>query len=56
MGTREFRRLNRDEASRLAKAKGLPLPDQNDFRLAENYCGAVTLPALNADRQIGFAQ
>lgn len=56
MGTREFRRLNRDEASRLAKAKGLPLPDQNDFSLAEIYCGAVSRPVLNAARQIGFAQ
>lgn len=56
MGTREFRRLNRDEASRLAKAKGLALPDQPDYSLAELYCGAVSKPAFNAERQIGFAQ
>jgi len=56
MGTREFRRLTRPEAQRLAEAKGLALADQPDFSLAELYCGAVASPALNADRQIGFAQ
>ncbi len=55
MGTREFRRLSRQEAQRLAEAKGLALPDQNDFSLAELYCGAVSGPALNGDRQMGFA-
>jgi hypothetical protein len=56
MGTREFRRLTRPEAQRLAAAKGLALPDQNDFSLAELYCGRIGSPALNADRQVGFAQ
>jgi len=56
VGTREFRRLTRLEAQRLAEAKGLALPDQNDYSLAELYCGAVSNPAFNADRQIGFAQ
>ena len=56
MGAREFRRLTRPEAEQLAQAKGLALPDQNDFSLAELYCGTVTSPQLNADRQIGFAQ
>jgi hypothetical protein len=55
MGTREFRRLSRPEAQRLAAAKGLALPDQNDFSLAELYCGAVSSPSLNGDRQMGFA-
>jgi len=55
MGTREFRRLSRPEAQRLAAVKGLTLPDQNDFSLAELYCGAVGNPALNGDRQVGFA-
>jgi hypothetical protein len=56
MGTREFRRLSRPEAQRLAKAKGLALSDQPDYSLAELYCGAASSPAFNADRQIGFAQ
>ena len=56
MGTREFRRLTRREAQRLAEAKGLALADQNDYSLAELYCGAVSTTALNADRQVGFAQ
>ncbi len=56
IGMREFRRLNRVEALRLAAAKGLALADQPDFSLAELYCGAVSSPVLNGDRQIGFAQ
>jgi len=56
VGTREFRRLSRQEAQRLAQAKGLALPDQEDFSLAEVYCSAVTGPTLNVDRTIGFAQ
>ena len=56
MGTREFRRLNRDEASRLAEAKGLKLAQQDDYSLAELYCGAVSGPVLNPDRQVGFAK
>lgn len=56
MGAREFRRLTRPEAEQLARAKGLTLPDQDDFSLAELYCGAVINPAFDADRQIGFAQ
>ena len=48
MGTREFRRLTRPEAQRLAEAKGLTLADQDDFSLAEIYCGAVSGPVLNA--------
>jgi len=56
MGTREFRRLTRPEAQRLAEAKGLSLPDQNDFSLAELYCGAVASPMSNSDRHVGFAQ
>jgi hypothetical protein len=55
MGAREFRRLTRPEAQQLAQAKGLALPNQDDFSLAELYCGAVTNPQLTADRQIGFA-
>jgi hypothetical protein len=56
LGTREFRRLTRLEAQRLADIKGLALPDQDDFSLAEIYCGTVGNPALNAERQIGFVK
>ncbi|MCI0534812.1 MAG: ATP-binding protein [Verrucomicrobiales bacterium] len=56
MGSREFRRLTRPEAQRLAEAKGLTLADQPDYSLGELYCGEVARPALNVDRQIGFAQ
>jgi hypothetical protein len=56
IGTREFRRLRRPEAQRLAEAKGLALPDQADFSLAELYCGAGSGLALNPDRQIGFSR
>jgi hypothetical protein len=56
VGTREFRRLTRSEALRLAAAKGLALPDQSDFSLAELYCGAVINPTFNTGRQIGFAR
>lgn len=55
VGVREFGRLAPSQARRLAAAKGLPLPDQNDFSLAEIYCGATCHPVLNSDRQIGFA-
>ena len=34
IGMREFRRLNREEAIRLAKDKGLEVPAQRDFSLA----------------------
>jgi len=34
LGCREFRRLTRPEAQRLAQAKGLALADQPDFSLA----------------------
>jgi hypothetical protein len=56
LGTREFRRLTRLEAQRLAEMKGLALPDQNDFSLAEIYCCAVSGPVLKTDRKIGFVQ
>ena len=56
MGTREFRRLTRPEAQRLAEAKQLRLADQPDYSLGEIYCGAVGGPVFNADRQVGFAQ
>jgi len=56
IGQREFRRLTRVEAQRLADAKGLTLTDQSDFSLAEVYNGAAVNSAFNGERQIGFAQ
>jgi hypothetical protein len=56
LGTREFRRLTRQEAARLAQAKGLILPDQPDYSLAEIYCqNALAEGELKRPRQIGFA-
>ena len=56
VGAREFRRLSREEAARLAQAKGLTLPDQPDYSLAEIYCErAQSDERLRQPRQIGFA-
>lgn len=55
IGAREFRRLTRGEAQRLAQAKRLTLPEQDDYSLAEIYCGAANDLNLNGGRQIGFA-
>jgi hypothetical protein len=56
LGDHMNRRLTRPEAQRLADFKGLTLPDQDDFSLAEIYRGTVGNPALNAERQIGFVK
>ena len=55
LGSREFRRLNREEAQRLAQAKGLTLPDKPDFSLAEIYNGAAASTEFNGERRVGFA-
>jgi hypothetical protein len=57
VGAREFPRLGRDQAMRLALAKGIDVPpDQADYSLAEIYCqAAVDLKASNP-RQCGFAK
>jgi SpoVK/Ycf46/Vps4 family AAA+-type ATPase len=54
MGTREFRRLNHDEAMRLAKAKGLEVPDQRDYSLAELYCARTETIRVGHQQSIGF--
>ena len=54
VGEREFRRLTREEAFRLAQAKGLVLEDQADYSLAEIYNGSASTVDFNADRQVGF--
>ncbi len=55
VGAREFRPLSRAEAQRLASAKGLTLPDQQKFTLAEDYGGADDASCTGKHRQIGFA-
>ena len=56
LGSREFRRLTRSEALRLAAAKGLKLADQPDFSLAEVYNGAVVSGEFNGELRVGFGQ
>ncbi len=54
MGMREFRRLTRAEAARLAAAKGLRLVDKSDtWSLAEIYHGGPEVLALEAN--VGFS-
>lgn len=54
IGLREFRRLSRPEASLLAKARGVELPEQSDYSLAELYCSRTETTCLD-QRPIGFA-
>ena len=54
LGSREFPRLKRKDAQRLAEAKGLTLSDQPDFSLAELYNGASSGAKFAADRRVGF--
>ena len=55
MGTREFRRLNRAEALRLAEAKGLKLADGSDtWSLAEIYCNKPEV--LAPESSVGFSR
>jgi hypothetical protein len=52
---REFNRLRRDQACRLAQEKRLTLPDdQDDYSLAEIYCRRANTDS-HQSRQIGFA-
>lgn len=54
MGTREFRRLTRAEALRLAQAKGLKLADGSDsWSLAEIYNGKAEV--LTPEPSVGFS-
>ena len=54
LGHRQFRRLTRAEAQRLATAKGLPLPDGAEFSLADIYRGADSADAIPAEPTMGF--
>ena len=56
MGAREFPRLSRASALRLAAAKGIAaLPEQADYSLAEIYCRAPLAAKLQKARRFGFA-
>ena len=55
MGAYHFRRLSRVDAQRLAKAKGLMLPEQEDWSLAEIYNGTPQEPDLKKGARVGFA-
>ena len=50
---REFRRLTRVEAERLAAAKGLELPAERVY-LAEVYGGGDGMWPAGGERKIGF--
>jgi len=51
---RHFRRLTAQEAHRLAAAKGLSIPTQEDYSLAEIYNGRNRGPDAGRNKSIGF--
>ena len=53
-GYRQFRRLTRPEAQRLAQAKGLTLPEGPEFSLADIYRGADSTDGMPAEPTMGF--
>ena len=53
-GYRQFRRLTRTEAQRLATAKHLTLADGTDFSLADIYRGADSADPVPAEPVMGF--
>lgn len=55
LACREFRRLTRAEAHRLATAKCLVLPGQADYSFAEIYNGTEQLGVEVNERKVGFA-
>jgi hypothetical protein len=56
IAVRQFRRLARAQALRLCAAKGLDLPGQEDFSLAEIYNPPQSVTSLSNYHPIGFAQ
>lgn len=55
VASRQFGRLQADDARKLATAKGLRLPAQDDYSLAEIYHGgSVNGPAIAPARRVGF--
>jgi hypothetical protein len=54
---REFKRLSREQARRVAALKGLALPEgQPDYSLAEIYRGQFRAAGQDSHRSIGFGQ
>ena len=53
-GSYHFRRLPRPHAQRLALAKGLTLPEQQDWSLAEIYNGTPQEPEFENKGRVGF--
>jgi hypothetical protein len=51
----DFKRLSRQQALRLANAKGIALPEQDDYSLAEIYCQTATGRPGEERKQLGFA-
>jgi len=52
---REFKRINRNQALRIAKGKGLKLPgDQPDYSLGDIYACKPWIEEANSSRCIGF--
>lgn len=56
VGYREFRRLQRSQAMRLAARLGASLPGNEDFSLAEIYNASPGVLAGAKERRVGFAQ
>ena len=55
VASRQFGRLGADDARKLATAKGLRLPAQDDYSLAEIYHGGIVSgPAIAPARRVGF--
>jgi hypothetical protein len=52
---REFKRLSAEQAMRIAAAKGITLPEQADYSLAEIYRQPAMGKAQEPTRQVGFA-
>src|SRR5881398_258086 len=55
LACREFMRLSREQAQKLADAKGLVLPDQGDYSLAEIYRLPVIGGLPTTQKSLGFA-
>ena len=56
MGSREFSRLKRAEAEGLAAAKGIQIPEQADYSLAEIYCHEPVGCPQTKPTPMGFGQ
>ena len=55
LACREFMRLSRQQAQELARAKGLRLPEQADYSLAEIYRRPVIGDSPATQKSLGFS-